>query len=182
MSLSALKVEDELSRNLNAGNYAPGGIYSAVHARVQIKRTAPPPAYTQASLLADMLAAEKFASTPEDREQLRKSNGIGTARTRPEVIRNLLRRGLLVESRDAYGKTFLATSDLARRTLAIMPQALVSVVTTAKLELAFSWIESGRAPVSAIQGNLAKLISKLFGEVKQLRQEDLGGSTRMIQR
>jgi hypothetical protein len=63
-----------------------------------------------------------------------------------------------------------------------MPQALVSVVTTAKLELAFSWIESGRAPVSAIQANLLRLISKLFGEVKQLRQTHLGGATKMGQR
>ena len=76
--------------------YHQGAVMYAVGAKVEAKRTSPPSPYTEAELMDDMLAAHKFGRSEQERDMLKRVQGIGTARTRGPIISNHVERSLLV--------------------------------------------------------------------------------------
>lgn len=82
------------------------------NAALRGKRTAPPPRYTQGSLLAAMKAVHRFVEDPSLKDRLRKTHGIGTSATRGDIIASLIRQGQIVESNKSLrpsedGKTLI---------------------------------------------------------------------------
>jgi len=76
-------------------------------------RTEPPDAYTDASLLNDMLNAEKFVTDEQIKAALGRSHGIGTAATRGKLIRELVERGYVVRRNKALKPTKKAMTLIA---------------------------------------------------------------------
>lgn len=120
-----------------------GQVVHAVAAKYEPATTVPPPPYTEDTLLDDMLMAYKFASNEADRAILKQTEGLGTSRTRVSVINNLIERGLLVSTRKGKRHEVHA-SDMARALIKAVPPVLANVAMTAKWEIAFDLIESGK--------------------------------------
>lgn len=143
------------------GGHYVGKIVKAVAARYDAKMTEPPPRYREDTLIADMLAAHKFAGSEQERAILKETEGLGTSRTRASTIEGLIQSGLLVSKKKK--KLYeITSSDVARSMMAHLPQVLTSVATTAKWEVAFKMIERGTTtPVQvrqALASNLQHIV------------------------
>lgn len=102
-------------------------------------QTKAPQRYTDGSLIEAMANVDKFVEDPDDKRVLKDAKGIGTERTRSDIIEDLVEREFLVRK----GKQIFSMPEgreLAKQT---SPQ-LTNPATTAKWEMAFSLIESGR--------------------------------------
>lgn len=123
--------------------YHVGQVVGAASARLESKVTSPPSRYSEDTLLDAMLSAHRFAKTDQDRAILKETEGLGTSRTRVPTISNLIARGLLVSQKK--GKRHeLRSSDLARAVIGALPPILTDVALTAKWEIAFGMVESGK--------------------------------------
>ena len=122
--------------------YYVGKIVKAVSAKYDSKMTEPPKRYTEDTLIADMLAAHKFAANDQERQILKETEGLGTSRTRASTIEGLINGGFLTSKKKK--KLYeLQSTEIARMTIAQLPAMLTSVATTAKWEAAFKMIERG---------------------------------------
>jgi DNA topoisomerase-3 len=129
--------------------YQVGQVIGAVSARLEQKVTRPPERYSQDELLDDMLAAHKFAKSPEEREVLRSTEGLGTSRTRIAIVTGLIQRGLLLTQKK--GKRHeIRSSDFARALVKLLPTRMLDVATTARWEIAFKAIEDGRVTMEQV--------------------------------
>lgn len=154
--------------------YEVGQLVGAVAARYEAKKTQPPQPYDMATLLDDMLSADKFATSPQDREVLRQIKGLGTARTRAPIVDGLVRRGLLETHR--RGKRHLVrASEAARMMASLLPAAVCDVTTTAKWELAFSMIERGDVTWRQVVDKQYAFVRAVVALAKQQFDAGVGG-------
>lgn len=124
--------------------YSVGQVVNAVSAELSKGRTSPPPRYTQAALINDMTNAWKFARTKEERDMLRATEGIGTSRTRDQMLENLINRKLIT-SKKVGRRHEIISSDIGRDIVGRLPAWLIDVATTAKWEVLLAAIEKGEA-------------------------------------
>lgn len=145
--------------------YQVGQVVGAVAARYESNKTKPPPRYTEASLIADMINAHKFAASDAERKILRETEGLGTSRTREPTISSLITRRYVTSTK--RGKSHeLVSEPLARSVVANLPDYLSGVATTAKWEVAFSMIESGKVPPEAVRAKVNDLLEGLVEDAK----------------
>src|SRR4051812_22384509 len=145
---------------------ADGEVAVLSGARVEDKRTQPPPRYGEGALVDAMQNAWRFVEDPAQRERLKEAKGIGTPATRAAVIEGLKRQGLLAPS----GKWIVPTEaglELHALLSAAAPE-LVDPGTTAVWELRLDGIlrRAGevRPVVDAIAAEAARLIEVLRGQ------------------
>lgn len=163
--------------------YYVGKVVKAVAARYDAKMTEPPKRYTEDTLIADMLSAHKFATSEQERAILRETEGLGTSRTRASTIEGLINGGFLISKKKK--KLYeLQSSDLARTTMAHLPDILTSVATTAKWEVAFKMIERGATTTGqvrqALRTNLDYIVqaAKSTGSIKMPGSQAAPAGTR----
>lgn len=150
---------------MNAKRFAVGTPLMAASATLEALSTRPPEHYTEDTLMSDMLAAYKFASTDSDRELLKQISGIGTSRTRGVIIKAFVDRGSLIRTKKA--KLYqLKISPKGRALLADLPDAIKDVTLTAKWERALEMVASGTAKPEQLRQKvnvmLVDLIAKLL--------------------
>lgn len=127
-----------MNKPVNISEIRVGVIIGAVSARVDVTQSKPPPRYTEASLLGDMLFASRHAKNEADAVVLDATNGIGTARTRSEGIVDLVRNKSLVRELGAVeGRpaTVVLLTEAGAMLEAALPAELKSVGLTAKWEM-----------------------------------------------
>jgi DNA topoisomerase-3 len=146
--------------------YTVGQVVRAAGARVESKVTQPPDRYTQDTLLDDMVAAYKFAKTPQDREVLKQMSGLGTSRTRIPMIENLISRALLQTVKKGK-KHELRSSDFARQVITLVPEILTDVAMTAKWEIAFGLIEEGKVDWRRVVDHNYQFVDQVVATAKQ---------------
>ncbi len=100
-------------------------------------QTSPPKRYTEATLIADMKAASKYATSREDAELLKAVTGIGTPATRDAIIEGLLKRGYIDRT-----KNNIISLPKGRDLIANAHPMLTQVEMTARWESKLSDIES----------------------------------------
>lgn len=145
--------------------YAVGQIVGAVSARYESNKTRPPARYTESSLIDDMLNAHKFSASETERKILRETEGLGTSRTREPTITGLINKKLIKSTK--RGKAHELMSDpFARTVVANLPDYLSGVATTAKWEVAFSMIESGKVPPDAVMTKVHELLEGLVEDAR----------------
>lgn len=151
--------------------YYVGKIVKAVAARYDARMTEPPKRYTEDTLIADMLAAHKFATNEKERQILKETEGLGTSRTRASTIDGLIKGGFL-ESKKKKKLYELRSTEIARMTISQLPDLLTNVATTAKWEAAFKMIERGNVQPAqvkqALKSNLDFIVkaAKDTGSIK----------------
>lgn len=127
----------------------------------QVKKTSPPPKYTEGSLIKDMTSIHRFITDPAAKAKLRETEGIGTEATRAQTIETLKQRGFL----QVDGKALVST-ELGQRLIAMTPPELKDPVTTAQWETRMALIAAGKetldgfldAQIAALPGLLAGLL------------------------
>jgi DNA topoisomerase III len=145
--------------------YVVGQVVRAATATLETAKTKPPEHYTEATLLDDMMGAYKFATNDQDRELLKQIAGIGTSRTRADIIKSFIDRGFLV--REKKVKVFqLKISPAGRTLLAGLPDEIKNVTLTAKWERALEMVATGVAKPellrSKVDAALVGLVTKLL--------------------
>lgn len=152
---------------MDASLYRVGQVLNAASARLDRAQTKPPSYYTEQTLLDDMCTAHKFAKSEEDRAILRQVAGIGTARTRGNIIEGLVRRGFV--ERKKVGKNHqLRITPEGRSLLAGLPQEMKDVALTAKWERALGMVAEGRASgdqlIAKVSGVLQQMVPQMLAQ------------------
>ncbi|MBS0454611.1 MAG: hypothetical protein JSS14_25220 [Proteobacteria bacterium] len=143
--------------------YQTGAVMFAVAAKVEAKRTTPPSPYTEDELMDDMLSAHKFGRSEQEREMLKRVQGIGTSRTRGTIIANHIDRGLL--NRVKKGKKHqLHITEFGSHLLGQLPDSLKSVSMTALWELALADVAAGRAQSALLKQKISEMVKRLLAE------------------
>lgn len=91
---------------------ADGTPAQARDAELLTRTTKPPPYYTEATLIADMIAAAKRIPDPELRAQLKGAGGIGTEATRRSIIAKLYDDNLLETAKGKVRPTFAGRAEI----------------------------------------------------------------------
>ncbi|ATQ69187.1 MULTISPECIES: DNA topoisomerase [Methylosinus] len=141
-------------------------------ARVEAKRTQPPPRYNEGTLVDAMQNAWRFVEDAALRDRLKEAKGIGTPATRAEIIKGLKRQNLLT----ADGKLVVPTPaglQLFELLRGAAP-ALVDPATTALWEMRLDEVLVGKADYHAVIDGVATaarelieaLVEKSIGKVE----------------
>jgi DNA topoisomerase-3 len=129
------------------------------------RRTSPPPAFNDGSLIDAMKNAYKFETDPELKKKLKEDAGIGTEATRAATIELLLKKQFLKRK----GKNGLESTPQGQSIIDSLPSELSSVGLTALWEGGLSQIEKGNLT--------AEDFLKKQGVYLQNKINDLQGTT-----
>jgi DNA topoisomerase-3 len=140
---------------------AQGDAVTADDVAVGDKRTQPPKAFTDSSLIAAMCAVAKFVSSPHIKKILSETDGIGTPATRAAIIETLFERGYV--SRD---KKTIVSTETGRALIGCLPEVATTPDMTAVWEAAMRAITDGSQSLDAF---LARVGSELAALVAQGR-------------
>ena len=141
-----------------------GEAVRAGEAKVDEGQTTPPARFTEGTLVEAMENIQRYlrGASSEDRDILRKTEGLGTVATRATIISTLLKRGYLAKK----GRSLISTPT-GRSLIHICPQSIRDPLMTADMERSLTEIQEGRIPyknyVAAYAAKLPELISEIFG-------------------
>jgi DNA topoisomerase-3 len=123
------------------------------------KITTPPPAFTDASLLAAMTGISRYVKQAEIKAILKETDGLGTEATRAGIIELLFRRLFL----QRQGKSILSTQT-GRALIQSLPESLITPDMTARWEASLTDISQGRGSylsfMTELESNLKYLIEQ----------------------
>lgn len=142
--------------------YSSGQTLRAADAFIRNAKTRPPARFTDGTLIDAMTNVHKFISDPRDKQVLKEAKGIGTERTRNNIIEGLIKsRGFIARK----GQKLISTP-AGRELVAALPDQLTNPATTAKWEMAFSLIEEGKATLAQFMGRQEAFVTQLIEQAK----------------
>ncbi|MBP7022012.1 MAG: DNA topoisomerase III [Planctomycetes bacterium] len=141
------------------------GTKKTTKARLEKKKTPPPPHYTEASLLSDMESAGKFIEDEELRESI-KQGGLGTPSTRAEIIEKLISYHYM----ERHGKNLIPTSK-GIQLIYLVPEELRSPELTAVWEQRLTNIAQGKEKDQKFLQDIRKNTITLIQTVKDTEIE-----------
>ena len=130
----------------------------------ETKKTAPPPRFTEATLLDEMQTLSDFLKTVDDeqiKKILRSTEGLGTEATRANIIDRLFEMSYIEKQK---GK--IVSTEKGRKLIAQIPAMVADPVTTAKWELALAGIEAGKLTMADFMAYQEDLIQQLVDQAK----------------
>ncbi|MDR1688931.1 MAG: DNA topoisomerase III [Clostridiales bacterium] len=122
------------------------------------KKTKPPKAYTEASLLSAMENAGRFAEDETVKEQM-KDSGIGTPATRAAIIERLIDVGYI----ERLGKT-LSPTEKGMKLIEVVPKELKSPETTGRWEKGLNSIAKGKMEPKRFMESINRYVYYIVGE------------------
>mgnify|MGYP001601609297 FL=1 len=133
--------------------------------KVQVvdKKTKPPAAYTEATLLRDMETAGKFVADEDHRLAL-KDSGLGTPATRAETIEKLIRVGYMVRD-----KKRLVPTPKGKQLIEIIDSRLKSPELTGSWERRLNLMSRGKHPEEEFQKDIRNLVTEIILVIKTAR-------------
>lgn len=144
-----------------------------VGAGVQVKAisldsgvTKPPKRFTEDTLLDELTQAHKYATTEEHKAILRSIKGLGTARTRANIIDGQIARRLIERVREGR-KVVLMPTPGGRKVVQHLPPFLLSVAVTAGWEYAFRQIEKMGTDLSILMPSIQNKMTQMLQAVVQ---------------
>lgn len=138
---------------------------------VTSKRTTPPSAFNDGTLIGAMAAVHKFVTDPVVKKMLKETSGIGTEATRANIIEGLLKNGHLVRA----GKTKLTSTNKGG---ALIDQASKLSSEIVSPGLTAAWEERLKA-ISEGADDAEKFVSELVESLKTIieTKKTAGGSS-----
>lgn len=140
-----------------------GEMATVASARVLSKKTRPPAAYTEATLLASMEHAAEFIDNPAYRKVLRRTSGLGTPATQAATIEGLKDAGLI----EVLNKKELWPTEKGERLIDWLPEDTYSIERTAMWENELAMIETSGddgAFMSAVISEVDRMVGVLRGK------------------
>lgn len=119
---------------------AQGDTVEAVGGDISSKRTSPPPAFNDGTLITAMANVHRFVTNPEMKKRLKESAGIGTEATRADTIETLVKRGYVKRE----GKNTLKSATFGQSIIDVLPEELKDPGLTAYWEGALQQVEAGK--------------------------------------
>jgi DNA topoisomerase-3 len=142
--------------------YAVGQELKAADAFIKDAKTQPPARFTDGTLIDAMTNIHKFITDPRDKQVLKDAKGIGTERTRNNILEGLIKsRGFISRK----GQKLISTPE-GRELIAALPEQLVNPATTAKWEMAFGLIEEGKATLAQFMTRQETFVAQLVEQAK----------------
>ncbi|WP_312060588.1 DNA topoisomerase III [Anaerotignum sp.] len=132
-----------------------GELHKIMEAKVLKKKTTPPKAYTESSLLSAMENAGRFVEDETLKEQM-KDSGLGTPATRAAIIERLLSVGYITRK----GKNLIPT-EKGMQLIQVVPEELRSPQTTGKWEKGLSSIAKGNMEEDRFMASIKRYVSFL---------------------
>lgn len=133
------------------------------------KKTQPPKAFTDASLIRAMCNIARYVSDPTVKQILREADGIGTPATRAAIIETLVERKF-VERRGPR----VVSTPTGQRFVAALPALATSPDLTAVWEAAMRRILEGEQTLEAFLARVEAQLRDLIGQGTALGRLDLG--------
>ena len=141
----------------------PGDGVIAVDLAIADKRTLPPKAFNDASLIAAMRGVAKFVRDPAVKKILTDADGIGTPATRADIIETLFERGYVAR----VGRAIVST-ETGRALIASLPEVATTPDMTATWEAALRAIGDGTQPLEAFLARVGAHLEQLVAEGRAL--------------
>lgn len=136
-------------------------LVDCIDSKKQDKKTAPPPRYTEGTLIAAMTNVHTLVSDPDQKKKLKEKKGIGQEATRTQIIETLFKRQFLLKQ----GKIIIS-SDPARTLISILPKKVIDPALTAIWEDALDKIASGQLTPTIFKDKQKQWITQLMSEAK----------------
>lgn len=124
------------------------------------KKTMPPKAYNEATLLSAMENAGRFIEDESLKEQLKES-GLGTPATRAAIIERLIQVGYI----ERKGKNLIPT-DKGMKLIEVVPFELKSPETTGKWEKGLSSVSKGKMNDNKFMGSIIRYVNFIVSQSK----------------
>lgn len=139
----------------------------ATEAKIDSKKTAPPPRFTETSLLEEMRTLSDYLRSvdhPQIIKILRATQGLGTEATRGAIIERLFEVGYIEKIKGKKGQ--IRATEKGRSLIDKIPPDIADPVTTAKWELALAGIEEGRLKMEDFIAFQGKIIATMVEQAK----------------
>jgi DNA topoisomerase-3 len=166
-ALSTTPRDDEPSRTERDSPLLPplarGDAVLCTDAETLDKKTEPPKAFTDASLIAAMCGVAKHVTDPALRKLLTETDGIGTSATRAAILETLVGRRFIARER----KTIVSTAT-GRAFVAGLPAVATTPDLTAVWEAALRAIELGELALDVFLARVAAQIEALVAQGRAL--------------
>ncbi len=130
---------------------------TCIEARVDAKKTEPPPRFTDGTLVDAMESVHRFVTHAEIKKRLKETSGLGTVATRANIIEHLVDRGYL-----ARKKRQLISTPLGRELIDLVPAPLREPGLTAFWEEQLDAIAKGNAPADQFMASQVKILRRLI--------------------
>lgn len=153
-----------------------GDMAKAIDAKVEAKKTTPPPRFTDGTLIEAMSNIHRFVADEEAKKTLRENAGIGTEATRAAILDGLASRDLFKRQ----GKKIIST-EKGRALITFLSEhmpELVDPVWTAKWEQALEQISKNKISLEKFRSAVEKQVIKMIGDLYQKREiiQRMGGT------
>ena len=142
-----------------------GQVATLTRPKIQAKETAPPPRYSEGTLVDAMQNAWRFVADDALRDRLKEAKGIGTPATRAEIIKGLKRQNMLA----ADGKLVVPTP-AGMQIFEVLRGAAPSLVdpgTTAVWEMRLDDVVVGKASFRAVIDEIAREAERVIAVLRQ---------------
>ncbi len=140
-----------------------GNKYVVMNISMEDKKTKPPQAFTEGTLLKAMELAGTRADDPADRF----SGGLGTAATRAGIIESIIRNKYIYRD----GKKLIPTGK-AYDLLSLAHPKLTNPSMTAEWERSFDAIQTGAADPESFMKGISDFLNEFIQNTKLLNKED----------
>ena len=139
-----------------------GEAVQAGQAKVDEAQTTPPARFTEGTLVEAMENIQRYirGASSEDKNILKKTEGLGTVATRATIIQTLLKRGYLSKK----GRTLISTPT-GRSLIHICPQSIKDPLMTADMERSLTEIQEGRVPYKSFVASYAASLPGIIDEI-----------------
>jgi len=147
--------------NASLPDVSLGDAVKALEATVVPKKTEPPEAFTDASLMQAMCGVAKFVTDPAIHKILSDTDGIGTPATRAAIVETLFERGY-VERR----KKAIVSTPTGRSLIDTLPPVATTPDMTAVWEAGMRAILEGQQPLGAFLRCIETQLRQLVEQAK----------------
>lgn len=139
-----------------------GEVLHCTHGELSEKATQPPPAFTDATLLAAMTGIARYVSDENIKKILKETDGLGTEATRANIIDLLFKRGFL----QRQGKQIKAT-ELGISLINALPAVATTPDMTAQWEATLNAISEKQSSYHQFMDPLVSQIDVMVGQAQQ---------------
>jgi DNA topoisomerase-3 len=132
------------------------------------KKTAPPPRFTEGTLIKAMTNVHTLVNDPEQKKKLKEKKGIGQEATRTQILENLFKRLLLIRQ----GKQIIS-SEAGRALVKVLPKKIIDPALTAIWEDALDKISTGQLSSDSFKEKQKQWVVQVIEDVKKMPISDL---------